>query len=283
MISVIGRDKELMKPGEYVQNNSRPRIWLEYKTCSPMQAPARSLDYHTIEINIGEPVTCYRKDGANRSVCNTGNIVYLSSPGDVHEMRWDGAYKSLKIIFEPKFVDGIVDVEAFRFQTMWNVDDAFCHELAIKLEQELSLGVCAQQIYVDTLLLALVIHLATQYPANRKRIFAPKGKLSSQQLNSVIEFTRAGIHKNIRLSELADCVHLSEFHFARLFRQTVGVSPYKFVLQMKIGHAQNLMRERKKSFSDIAYMLNFSDQAHFSHVFKKITGFSPRNYLSSAA
>ena len=127
--------------------------------------------------------------------------------------------------------------------------------------------------------MACAIHLATTYSSNDKKVFAPKGKLSSHQLKNILERVRASIHGAITLDELAATIHLSIFHFSRLFKNTVGVSPYQFVLQMKIEYAKKLIK-RKEPVGDIAYSLGFTDSAHFCNAFKKFTGQSPLQFNS---
>ncbi|MEJ0031482.1 MAG: helix-turn-helix transcriptional regulator [Bacteroidota bacterium] len=85
---------------------------------------------------------------------------------------------------------------------------------------------------------------------------------------------------NIGLHELAGLVHLSPYHFGRLFKQTVGKSPYQFILQLKIDCAKKLIKQKSGPISEIAYQLNFSDQSHFSNAFRKAVGVSPRQFLT---
>jgi AraC family transcriptional regulator len=289
MITLVNREQEVFKLDGVIRNdgpeNELCNKRLERNTYPATQLSARVIEHHCIEFNLGDAIKFSRKTREiwTTVTCHAGNIVSLMSPGESNEVQWSSVYRSLKIVFAPAYVDRVLEADAFKFQTLWNTQDTFLFEIATRLNDEVWKGEESQKIYCDTLYLAFVIHLASNYAASRKKVFSPKGKLSSHQLSNVIEFTRSSVHRNIRLSEMAACVHLSEYHFARLFRQTVGVSPYKFVLQMKIAHAQDLMRQHKKSFSDIAYMLNFSDQAHFSHVFKKVTGSSPRNFVTAVA
>ena len=64
----------------------------------------------------------------------------------------------------------------------------------------------------------------------------------------------------------------------RLFKQTTGISPHQFILQLKIERAKQLINKTQLSLTEIAYELGFTDQAHFSNAFKKIIGVAPRQY-----
>jgi AraC-like DNA-binding protein len=113
----------------------------------------------------------------------------------------------------------------------------------------------------------------------RHGIFAPKAQLSAGQIVRIAEFVRHSLHHDVHLRQMANEANLSEFHFSRMFRNTFGISPYQFVLKMKIERAKGIMASYPKSLSQIAHSLHFTDQAHFTNVFKKITGLRPTEYL----
>lgn len=258
-----------------------PNFCIEQNLYPPMSVRGQRRENHLLDINIGQPLDMRWKSegGWLKGKCNAGNVVSLLSPDSSVDMEWMQEYRCLRIEILPSYVNRLLDTDNVTFRPAWNVSDSTLNDLALEMCTEKGAGRSAGDIYQDSLCIALIIHLASKYTGARKNVFAPKGKLSTQQLRNVIDFTRTSIHRNIRLSEMASCVHLSEYHFARLFRQTMGVSPYKFVLQMKIAHAKDLIRNHQRSCSEIAYLLNFSDQAHFSHAFKKITGYSPRTFI----
>jgi AraC family transcriptional regulator len=268
-------------------NENRPSFTfeLEHNVLAPMSVSLQTTDIHTLDLNIGKAVSLTsKKDSISRtSTCSHGDFAALVSPGESLELKWTPEFNVMRIVVSAAFVDRIIETDKVRFRTTANFEDPLLKSLADKLKNEKWMAQLHGTIYSESLAIAMVIHLASNYSRNGKKIFAPKGKLSSAQLNSLYEFTRSSINKNIKLSELAAVVHMSEFHFARLFKQTTGISPYKFVLQLKIDQAKMMIKKEKKSCSDIAYMLNFSDQAHFSHVFKKVTGFSPRTFMNATA
>ena len=71
---------------------------------------------------------------------------------------------------------------------------------------------------------------------------------------------------------------LSTSHFSRLFKQTIGQSPYQFLMTYRIEQAKKLLVNPHNLMIDVAMNCGFSDQAHFSRVFKKIEGVTPKKY-----
>jgi AraC-like DNA-binding protein len=68
---------------------------------------------------------------------------------------------------------------------------------------------------------------------------------------------------------------LSTHHFARAFKQTVGLPPHGYVLQRRIEHAQKMLRNTDLPMSEIALSAGFSDQSHLARHFRRMTGMSP--------
>lgn len=248
---------------------------------NPRPLAERTLSHHTLQFNVGSPVKMSWKslDKWNTAMCDTGNVVGLLSPGETAEVQWEKEFECLEIAFHPHFIDRLVEKENFKFREQRNIYDALLNDLALKLSQDALSDRIVEKLYVESLAVTCAIHLATTYSVSTKKVFAPKGKLSSFQLKSAIDYVRSYIHGMISLEGIAASAHLSVFHFSRLFKNTVGVSPYQFVLHLKIEYAKRLIRE-KLTVGDIAYSLGFTDSAHFCNAFKKITGHSPLQFSS---
>ena len=67
-------------------------------------------------------------------------------------------------------------------------------------------------------------------------------------------------------------------HFARLFRQRLGLPPQRYALRCRIDHARSLLRFGDLSVAEIAHRLGYSDPFLFSRQFKAITGSSPSDF-----
>jgi AraC family transcriptional regulator len=261
------------------------QLWKNFRAdlyhCPPAHLHNPAPDEHILIFNMGEPLALAWKSGGQwrKGVCHTGNVAGLLSARADDEILWEQDHHALVLSFKTAFTDEITGSGNFRFKMLHNLSDPLLTCIAGTLYEEIRTGHITGKMHIEGLLITGIVQLACAYGFHGRRIFAPKGKLSSGQLKQVIDYTRDRIHSTLTLTQLASCVHLSAFHFSRLFRQTIGISPYRFVLQMKIEFAQKLIKDNYGSLSDVAYSLNFTDQAHFSNAFKKVTGVCPRQFL----
>jgi transcriptional regulator GlxA family with amidase domain len=108
---------------------------------------------------------------------------------------------------------------------------------------------------------------------------APKGPaLTFGQVQKVQNFIEAHLGDPIVCQELADCVQLSRFHFARAFRRSTGMSPHCYIIQRRLEYAQHLMLSTNASLLMIALECGFSDHPHLSRAFVKALGATPRSW-----
>jgi AraC-like DNA-binding protein len=85
--------------------------------------------------------------------------------------------------------------------------------------------------------------------------------------------------KGISLKELAEHVALSPYYFLRVFRAQVGLPPYMYLENVRVGHAQRLI-ERGKPLAEVAVEAGFSSQSHLTRHFKRIIGATPGQYAA---
>ncbi len=79
----------------------------------------------------------------------------------------------------------------------------------------------------------------------------------------------------IRLDQIAKACGLSLRHFSRAFRQSLGIPPHQWLLDQRIRHAKELLRDPGLPLFDIAIACGFGDQSHFSRAFFRAVGLSP--------
>ena len=87
-------------------------------------------------------------------------------------------------------------------------------------------------------------------------------------------FRAISIHAR-SLDEIAAQFGYSKYHFIRVFKKTLGVTPWSYVLQLKIDKAKSLLHEPGRSIKEIASQLGFDDPNYFSRLFRRMAGESP--------
>ena len=96
-----------------------------------------------------------------------------------------------------------------------------------------------------------------------------------RRIETAIEIMREGLHRNLPMQDIASEVHLSRWHFIRLFKAETSFSPKQYALSLKMKQAEQLLNESFLSVKEIAASLGFEDRSQFSREFKKFRGCAP--------
>jgi transcriptional regulator GlxA family with amidase domain len=96
------------------------------------------------------------------------------------------------------------------------------------------------------------------------------------RIQKAVALMETNFASKLTVDLLARVSGLSAYHFSRLFKATVGVSPHQYLLRCRLRHAKTLLlkhRERR-SLADVAAECGFADQAHLSRHFRRAYGMS---------
>jgi AraC family transcriptional regulator len=99
-----------------------------------------------------------------------------------------------------------------------------------------------------------------------------RGRLSEDVLERLKDYVIAHLDEPIEVSELAKLAGRSPFHFSRVFRRSVGVSPHRYVVHLRLQRAIELAREGRSSLAEIAAHTGFADQSHLSRWIRRVRG-----------
>ncbi|WP_441237713.1 helix-turn-helix domain-containing protein [Bradyrhizobium sp. 930_D9_N1_4] len=154
--------------------------------------------------------------------------------------------------------------------------DPLAAELAKALTEH---GDAADREFAHCIGQTLAMHLTRIEPPRAKVNALPKWRLRRVEQYIADHFDRC-----VSLSELANVAGLSRMHFAAQFRAATGYRPREYLLNHRIEHAKTLLATTERPLAEIALAVGFSTQAHFSTVFKRISGESPARWrLASKA
>lgn len=133
----------------------------------------------------------------------------------------------------------------------------------------------ANQLTLSTASTLLLTHLVQHYSNVQWQLPVVNGGLAPVALRNVLDYIEAHLAQPLLLSDLAAQVALSEYHFARMFRQSMGVAPHQFVMQRRMVRANDLLLNSTLPLTDIALACGFSSASHFSNRFKAAKGLTP--------
>ncbi len=173
-----------------------------------------------------------------------------------------------------------VDPDRVKLRYEGGFHDPLIEQIGLAIAAEMEEESAAGTLLVESMRVTLAAHITRHYstlPSN-KRLAQVNGALAPKKLQRVIDYIEANLNKNISLEDLASQACLSEYHFARAFKATLGVSPHCYVTNKKLDSAKQLMSDKSKTLIEISMMTGFSTQAHFTKVFKRAVGVTPGEY-----
>jgi AraC family transcriptional regulator len=102
--------------------------------------------------------------------------------------------------------------------------------------------------------------------------------LPQDKLNNVLVYIDQSLGESIKVKELAQRIGMSQFHFARMFRRSVGRPPHGYLTDLRMERAKRLLRETRLPLAQVATSVGYQTQAHFTGVFHREVGLTPRSY-----
>ena len=134
---------------------------------------------------------------------------------------------------------------------------------------------------LDSAALGLTSLLIRKWSNLAPRHSPGKSTLSPSQLRRAIAYLDDNLTLDISLSDLADAVGLSTFHFARAFKSATGMPPYRYLLALRIARAKDLLAKSALAISDVAAAVGYEDQSQLARRFRKEVGLTPSQYRTA--
>ncbi|MEC4816056.1 MAG: AraC family transcriptional regulator [Scytonema sp. PMC 1069.18] len=214
-----------------------------------------------------------------------GDIAVIPA-GISHRCNWNTSVEFTVLAIEPAllplvgqdFVDGDRIELTPRFMSQ---QDVLIQGIFSTLRDELKSEKIGGDLLIDSLKTTLAIHLLRNYCTTKPKLSNYSDGLSQVMLQKITDYVHEHLYQDLKLVELSAIAQLSPYHFLRLFKQRMGITPHQYILQRRIDKAKHLLKHSNLSIADIAMQTGFSDQSHLTRCFKRKVGVTPKQFLQA--
>src|ERR1700757_1155392 len=102
--------------------------------------------------------------------------------------------------------------------------------------------------------------------------------INYHRIEDAINYIKLKFKEQPDLDVVAEKVHLSPFHFQRMFTDWAGISPKKFLQYLSVEYAKNILKEKQATLFDAAFETGLSGTGRLHDLFINIEGMTPAEY-----
>lgn len=147
--------------------------------------------------------------------------------------------------------------------------------LAMALRAAARSACAVDPMYAEALSTAVAGYILREYGVSRINPTHSGKGLPAEKLNRAIEYIQDQLHSDLTVAAIAAAVHVSRYHFSRLFKNSTGYSPHHYVIGARLRKAKELLAARTLSIAEIAHQVGFADQSHLTRQLKLQFGVTP--------
>ncbi len=238
---------------------------------------------YQICFNLATPALVTWKIGGrlDRKMIQPGHLS-IASHGHLRNVRWEATMDlllfSLSTRLLHEFSAEISDGRLPELIEHCGHCDIQIQTLLRMLHSDLLRGSPAGSIYGDQLGTALAVYLMNRFAVALPQANQCGSGLPGMVLTRVLDYIESSLEKAVTLQELAEVARMSRFYFARLFRNSTGQSPSRYLTERRIERARYLLTRSDLSLEEISRQTGFSSQSHLTALFRKLVGVTPGKY-----
>ena len=202
-------------------------------------------------------------------------------------VRWEGEESCLQIQLTTQFLESVAietleqDGDCLELVPAFQVRDAQMEAITTMILTEVQQDAAGSRLYLDSLANLLAVNLLRHHASTKPQLPIYEGGLPLRQLRRVLDYIDAHLECELKLADLAQLLDMSPFHFSRLFKQSIGVSPHQYLIQQRVERAKRLLKQSDRLIVDIALECGFNSHSHLSKHFRQHAGMTPKAYRVS--
>lgn len=230
-----------------------------------------------------------RLDGQFRKERVHHSEVAVIPAGPHWEWGFKGATESdlLPLCVEDAFLREVaesveVDPDRVEISPLLGARDERIEQIGLMLKEEVEAeGLLGGRLYAESLATALAITLIRDHSslgrtAAKNAARERAGGLSRRALKDAVDYIGDNLERDLKLADIARAAHMSPYHFSRLFKQSTGLTPHRYVIERRVQRAKELLCSSTLPIAEIARLCGFANQSHLNRHFKRLLGVNPK-------
>ncbi|UJB67997.1 helix-turn-helix transcriptional regulator [Acaryochloris sp. 'Moss Beach'] len=201
--------------------------------------------------------------------------------------RWESVDETMVFDIDPLYLqtfameNGYHAPERLELKSISFSHDPQLEMLAQQYHREIQQGGLGGRLYSEALGNLFLLHILRNYCYQRPKFRQYDKGLGDKRLKRVLAYIEQHLAENIGLQKLATVAGLSQCHFSEMFKKSLGVPPYRYVLLQRLERAKRYLRQSDRPIIDVALICGFADQSHLTKHFRKSVGMTPRAFRES--
>ena len=219
----------------------------------------------------------------HRARSQPGNAMLMAA-GQDSVWHCSDAIDELHVFLDPAILDEVAQEIGGHYAELIDgvaIVEPAIREISMQLLAEIERPGMGTRLFADTMARSLALQLLRR--RSTARVIDPPQRIymTARQLRAATDYIESHLAQDLSLEKLSAAPAMSPFRFARAFKKTTGQSPRQYVITRRIERAKELLRARGRGIADVANMVGFSTQSHFTAVFHRHCGITPRRFRES--
>lgn len=259
---------------------------LEYHLQPAYESPEHYASHYTVAIRLKSQLGLERWLGERHKSenCVSGDVVVIP-PYTTHRAVTTEKSEFIALTLNAQTVSTVayesVNADTVEVIPHFSKSDPLIYQIGLALKAALESDGQGSRLYAESMTTALSAHLLQHYSGRKHTIHEYDGGLPKHKLQQVIEFIIDHLCEDLLLKTMAEEVGMSQYHFARLFKQSTGLSPYQYVIYCRIERAKILLLKSQLKISEVSSSVGFNDQSQLTRHFKRLLGVTPKQIRKS--
>jgi AraC family transcriptional regulator len=248
----------------------------------PSELAVHALTHHLLSVNIGQQGTRQITRLGKREydgVFPTGSLWLATAENISCEWVWQAIDETILFQIDPLYFqeiaaeNGCANSEPLELKPVVFDRNPQFESIARNYHAEMQQQGLGGNLFM--------LKLLRTYCQERPQPQQVNGRLGEKRLQRVLAYINAHLAQNIGLQDMATVAGLGQHHFSTMFRQSMGISPYRYVVNQRIERAKRHLKQHDAAIIDIALACGFADQSHLTKHFRKLVGMTPRAFRAA--